>query len=457
MPTIAELGMRVKQRYPGEYDDMSDQELGLRVKAKYPEYADFTDTAPESTQAAPQTAAPPSPSPSAPEMAGGGQDLKELLPVGGGFAGAMAGAQFSPQAAALGTAMGGPVGGAIGGSIPPIVGAFVGAAGLEAWRQNIDHLIGNEAKAPGSSIEALQRMAQEGGEQAQAEIGGRLLLGTTKKFGQGLMQAALRTSPEIAKIAIKEGITATKMGLEKLDKLWSAVTKEELRIAGRASRSGVRISVGQDIANPAFDEVAKRFRGAPVEVRRKLVRLHNRFIASKTFASPSSALYWRKYYDEQARNQWLAREGGKRGAASIEELWAKAVADKSREALQKTVPTIADPETYRQLVGRPVIPHEVVQLKNVLDPIVKRAPSLARKTVERTGPAAAGAGIGVAITPENRTMGAARGAAVGAGTGMLFSPQVLSWLAHVNNPALNQFLLNLPRLVGASSAVQEQR
>lgn len=47
MADIRELGKRVKQKHPGEYDDLDDADLGKRVKAKFPgEYDDFTD-APE--------------------------------------------------------------------------------------------------------------------------------------------------------------------------------------------------------------------------------------------------------------------------------------------------------------------------------------------------------------------------------------------------------------------------
>ena len=42
MPTIIDLGQKVKAKYP-EYTDMSDEEVGRRVKAKYPEYSDFED------------------------------------------------------------------------------------------------------------------------------------------------------------------------------------------------------------------------------------------------------------------------------------------------------------------------------------------------------------------------------------------------------------------------------
>jgi hypothetical protein len=51
MPTIEELGKKVKAKYPGQYDDMPDAQVGQRVKAKYPgAYDDFTD--------APQASAP---------------------------------------------------------------------------------------------------------------------------------------------------------------------------------------------------------------------------------------------------------------------------------------------------------------------------------------------------------------------------------------------------------------
>jgi hypothetical protein len=43
MPTIEDLGRKVKAKYPGIYDDLSDTELGERIKAKYPGYDDFTD------------------------------------------------------------------------------------------------------------------------------------------------------------------------------------------------------------------------------------------------------------------------------------------------------------------------------------------------------------------------------------------------------------------------------
>jgi hypothetical protein len=44
-PDVRELGRRVKAKYPGSYDDLSDEALGRAVKAKYPgRFDDFTDT-----------------------------------------------------------------------------------------------------------------------------------------------------------------------------------------------------------------------------------------------------------------------------------------------------------------------------------------------------------------------------------------------------------------------------
>jgi hypothetical protein len=46
MPTIVDLGQKIKAKYPGQYDDMNDADVGRRIKAKFPgSYDDFSDTA----------------------------------------------------------------------------------------------------------------------------------------------------------------------------------------------------------------------------------------------------------------------------------------------------------------------------------------------------------------------------------------------------------------------------
>ena len=44
MPSILALGQRIKVKFKGIYDDLSDFELGTKIKTKYPEYSDFKDT-----------------------------------------------------------------------------------------------------------------------------------------------------------------------------------------------------------------------------------------------------------------------------------------------------------------------------------------------------------------------------------------------------------------------------
>jgi hypothetical protein len=52
--TIIDLGKKVKAKYPGQYDDLADDEVGRRVKAKFPgAYDDFTDIVAKPAQPAP--------------------------------------------------------------------------------------------------------------------------------------------------------------------------------------------------------------------------------------------------------------------------------------------------------------------------------------------------------------------------------------------------------------------
>jgi hypothetical protein len=51
MPTLEDLGQKVKAKYPGQYDDLPDADLGAKVKAKFPgAYDDFTPSAPKPTE-----------------------------------------------------------------------------------------------------------------------------------------------------------------------------------------------------------------------------------------------------------------------------------------------------------------------------------------------------------------------------------------------------------------------
>ena len=49
MATVEDLGKKMKEKFPGQYDDLSDIDLGRKAKQKYPQYADFADVSDKKT------------------------------------------------------------------------------------------------------------------------------------------------------------------------------------------------------------------------------------------------------------------------------------------------------------------------------------------------------------------------------------------------------------------------
>jgi hypothetical protein len=129
MPTVEELGQRLKQKYPGSYDDMSDGELGRRLKQKYPgAYDDFTET---SAQAAVPLATQGAPTPlqalkgvftgeqrltgEAPPLAPATQATEQAVQAGPGGVRGLAGRMTLPVATGF---LAGPLAGATRMSLP---------------------------------------------------------------------------------------------------------------------------------------------------------------------------------------------------------------------------------------------------------------------------------------------------------------------------------------------------
>jgi len=106
MPTVVELGQRLKAKYPGVYDDLPDAELGRKTQAKYPgAYDDFVDTTTDQAPAGPSW----------------GDRAIDALPtiggtlggIGGGLLGLAAG-PAAPAAVPVGGVSGAVVGGSLG-------------------------------------------------------------------------------------------------------------------------------------------------------------------------------------------------------------------------------------------------------------------------------------------------------------------------------------------------------
>ena len=83
MPTVEQLGQRVKAKHPGAYDDMPDVDVGRKVKAKYPgAYDDFTDETP-SNQVAKREVPKQEPSIVGDFLSGAGSGLASTVVHGG--------------------------------------------------------------------------------------------------------------------------------------------------------------------------------------------------------------------------------------------------------------------------------------------------------------------------------------------------------------------------------------
>lgn len=445
MPSILELGQKVKAKYPGQYDDMDDHELGMKVKTKYPDaYGDFSDD----EAAAPDTAMAASPSPAAtpvPEQQGLHVSNEMVRGAGGMLGGMMAGAELSPAAAAAGSVLG-PVGTFLGGVIPPIAGAALGGGAIEMVREHLKRMSGDDTpETPSDDPIAAMR------DQAMYELGGQLLMRPLQAAGKGMMQVALKAAPDIAKTAIAEGISATGKGLETLNARWKEIVGAERSMAMNAGRNGVRIP-GYTMADEAYKQVKKQLRGADTATLKELSKLHNDFVAQWGGSiRPSSALAIRKWSDRVANGLWKAREGGKLGIASVREMWSEAMGNQSRDFLRSRVPEVNNPAVYEKLFGRPTTPAEITRLKLAVEPIVKKHPTIMRSVLQRAVPTAAGAGVGAAMSPEHRATGAMAGAAIGAGAGFGSAPQVMSHGGLLlNNPILGILLRNAPRLAGTA-------
>jgi hypothetical protein len=191
MPSISALGQKVKAKYPGQYDDLSDLELGQKVKAKYPtEYADFSDiTVKAHTRGRPQRTSP-----------GLGATIGGIT---GGTAAALSGAGL-------------PARGVLAGA-----GGALGEAGQQAVEQGAVNTMGGPPLAgvmldPGMLAQAAgqQSLYQSGGDLAAAGLL-RPLKPFTKAVGAKLSQATQ------AALAAAEGkgvqISATQAAQDALD------------------------------------------------------------------------------------------------------------------------------------------------------------------------------------------------------------------------------------------------
>lgn len=350
---------------------------------------------------------------------------------------------------AVGGFMGGTAGAAAGGvgAVPGAIGgAALGGAGGEAMRQHIGRAMGVEQ--PDTPQAALAAMAGEGAWQGGMQATGVGLAKGASAVAKPLMQAAMRSTPEVAKTALRTGVTATRKGLTKAGDVLkqhgartaSMVRQNVTRFDPQAFLAGAEQSLATNLAanrTPASFVDAKTFQRLSSHfLRRNQGQMDAQALQKlKQMADQIAGPLWKK----QARGEALT------GVESAKARWYKAVADHAREQLEQTTPDIIEAGKRMSLREANALTGEVIEMRGHLGKQVRTAPGLGARIAGHTAGPAIGGGVGYLATGHD-PMGAVGGALVGAGA---TSPAVLSMLAQLlNSPAAASALQQVPRGIG---------
>lgn len=279
MPTVADLGRMVKQKYPGAYDDMPDDSLGLSVQQKFPgAYDDFT-AAPAAAPSAPMRktnlvpfTVPPNPltpGGSVPMMGGflglGPEHLLATLPAAGATAGGIAGIPLGPWGIAGGGAIGAGLGRTgenmgrealglkqnpslmeqfgVGANLPPRVRQMIDVGEQAAFGGILEgvpaKLFGIPGRATGSVQAGLGKVVQK----AEGKVADKALRKERERFAAGRMTDAERSAVEAERAAM--GVERTRSRLRARDigseiEAASEATTKARQQAGAAKKAAVR-------------------------------------------------------------------------------------------------------------------------------------------------------------------------------------------------------------------------
>lgn len=332
---------------------------------------------------------------------------------------------ISPEAyGSLGGAAGGFAGRPFGGQPGAIAGAgLLGGAG-EAFAQF------QRGEFDPAAI------GREGAIQGGFEAAGGLALKGAKFVAKPLMRWGMKAAPEVATTALREGITATKQGVNKILAKIGETSAEALRIATRAGRQGMRYQTA-DIATelerrmlPGLGVTTQNIaqRNKLAELSTNLVRGHPDFLQPDVLyklmqdSNAASAPIFKK----------LAAKEPVAAADLFEAKWHRAFSEHAKELLaliQNRSPGTTGPlanKTIAELLSRN---SELIDVKNAAAPIVRKGKGLGQRLFERSGPAAVGGSIGALSggdTFEERAKRGVGGAALAAG---ITHPAVLTFLA----------------------------
>ena len=254
MPTVEELGRRVKEKYPGAYDDLDDIEVGRRAKEKYPEaYADFQDMPAEAVSVVPQST------------------LDRVLTSAGKIMGAVPGTKYFSRTGSFPASMVVEQAEDIfqrSGTVGPTVG--------EAAGQSLGMMTGPAAPV---AKPVLGAVGAAGGLAVERYLRGEVPPTT----GELLMEAGLTLVPEAAESAMRSGIgrrigqrIIRRTAEKRLPVVQSTRAGQVLRHAEafkRAEGSGARIfeSPSEEAVKQLFDDVRASGAQVPTDLPRSFL------------------------------------------------------------------------------------------------------------------------------------------------------------------------------------------
>lgn len=383
-----------------------------------------------------------------------------------------------PGAEALGNAVidalpgagglaGGIVGGLAGATTAPVTGPLgaiaVGAAGATAGGSlgtSIQQAIRTaQGRGPESGAAAVREAGQNALTQGGLQLGGEMLAPVAKLIGKPIMQWALRSSPEVAQTAIREGIQGTKAGLRKLmAKIYDAGDVAKA-IAKRADARGMVHSptgITKEIEQRVIPEIQDKIHFS--DDAQTLYGLSDAFLKDHPGPITNQQLIkMRQDADQIVKPIRILLKQKKPIPADMlaSSRWHLAFDDIVRDRLN----SIEDPAVTQGLVAATrknsmrlanQYTGELAETRNALEPIIRREGGFAKRLAGRSVGPVLGAAAGAAV-PGDRAGHTLEGALLGTAA---TSPAFLALLAHgLSSPAVAEVLRQAPR--GAAAALSQ--
>jgi hypothetical protein len=311
-------------------------------------------------------------------------------------------------------------------------------------------------------------MVRHGGTQAALSGAGDLLAGGFGIGGNIAMQVGLRASPEVAQTALREGIRATRRGVQKL----LVKLGQQGRFVGHMLRQNRQTWDPTDILNgggPALvKEVTTNQTGMAPARWEEYRRLAREFVSRHSDRNgalrqlTAEELHKFKQDAHEIADPIFKRIGSQNPPSPTESAvatWHKAMGDYAQQVLERTTPDAIDPVTRKAVSLAEVNARssDMIRLKDVLVPETKAGKTFLAEAGRRIATpagktlsgAAVGAGAAAAIPGGDNSQQALLGALIGALVG---NPAAMSKIGLLlASQGMQGTLRQAPRAVNAAA------